>query len=332
MRNHDIERWVLDIADRVSSNQPIEDSKVELKREWILPEDAARGMAGHANAARGESILWLIGIDQKQGTVIGANYEELSNWWNKVKSYFDELSPTLTDLNVPYKGKTIVALLLDTKRAPFVVVNPKFGQVNGHSIAKEVPWREGTSIRSANRSDLIRLLSPIQSKPEIEILDGQVFVQEYNQGRPEQKSIWHFRITIYITLHNDTQVIIPFHKCEASFEIQDKAEIYPLNTNRILLKSISSPLIKSQPGEFDHDPLNVENTNNEIIIYATTRFYLETEADFLGLESKNFVNKQIAFSAKLVPAGSDIKMPIEIKLKYIPKKERDAGYTWTLIK
>jgi len=41
--------------------QPIEDTRVEVKAVW--PSDsnyAARRIPGHANAAGGESILWLI--------------------------------------------------------------------------------------------------------------------------------------------------------------------------------------------------------------------------------------------------------------------------------
>lgn len=63
MRQSDIEYWALSIIDRVKSKQPIEDSRVELKASWPDPKKAARRLAGHANAARGEPILWLVGIN-----------------------------------------------------------------------------------------------------------------------------------------------------------------------------------------------------------------------------------------------------------------------------
>ena len=88
MRPSQIEMWVLDIVDRIKDGQPIEDSRVELKREWIKPEKAARRIAGHANAARGDNILWIIGVDEKNG-VIGVDYEELSSWYGEAKSCFD---------------------------------------------------------------------------------------------------------------------------------------------------------------------------------------------------------------------------------------------------
>ncbi len=87
MRQRDIEVWALGIIRRVEMEQPHEDSRVELKAVW--PEDsakAARQVAGHANAARGEPILWLIGVDEKKG-VVGATFEEITKWWGQVAKY-----------------------------------------------------------------------------------------------------------------------------------------------------------------------------------------------------------------------------------------------------
>jgi len=65
------------VIDCVKKGQPNEDFLVELKRDWIEKGKAARRIAGHANAARGENILWLIGVDEKQG-VIGVNATDLA--------------------------------------------------------------------------------------------------------------------------------------------------------------------------------------------------------------------------------------------------------------
>jgi len=129
MKAHEIEYKVLNIIDRVNSAQPIEDYLVELKSEWPSPEKAARQIAGHANAARGAPILWLIGVDQEHG-VVGAEVNELANWYTAVKSLFDGLSPYLTYINIPYKQHTVVALHFDTSRAPYVVKNP--GRTSGY--------------------------------------------------------------------------------------------------------------------------------------------------------------------------------------------------------
>jgi hypothetical protein len=92
MKKHDIEAWTLRVIDRVNSNQPTEDSRVELKSRW--PEDprrVARQIAGHANAAHGEPILWLIGVDQHAG-VVGAEQVKVANWYPGVEAEFDGLA------------------------------------------------------------------------------------------------------------------------------------------------------------------------------------------------------------------------------------------------
>jgi hypothetical protein len=75
-------------------SEPIEDTRVELKSTWIDVNNAARRIAGHANAARGAEILWVIGLHEKQG-IVGAKYQELSEWYSKVQSQFESLCPQL---------------------------------------------------------------------------------------------------------------------------------------------------------------------------------------------------------------------------------------------
>jgi hypothetical protein len=152
MKRHEIENWALNIVDQVKSGQSAEDDKVELKSLWPSdPKKAARRMAGHANAARGEPILWLIGVDERNG-VVGADDVEMANWWPTVQAEFAGLTPGIVaHLNILVEDKTIVAILFETDRAPFVVKNPVHGSAGGGSVSLEVPWREGTSIRSARQ-------------------------------------------------------------------------------------------------------------------------------------------------------------------------------------
>jgi hypothetical protein len=65
MQSHQIEAWALNAIDRVRSGQPNDDARVELEAGWPDdPKKAARRIAGHANAARGTPILWMIGVDE----------------------------------------------------------------------------------------------------------------------------------------------------------------------------------------------------------------------------------------------------------------------------
>src|SRR6266487_3544733 len=137
MRLSEIENWAHSVIAQVEAGQQNEDSRVELKSTWLLDlPRAARRLAGHANAARGESILWLIGVDEKTG-VIGAKREDFAAWYAGVKTEFDGLAPEVISINVPTRGNTVVALFFETDRAPFVVRNPAFGSPAGGPVERE---------------------------------------------------------------------------------------------------------------------------------------------------------------------------------------------------
>ena len=97
MNPRQLEIWALNVIDMVKSGKYQEDDLVELKTE--LPEPNAknaRRIAGHANTARGENILWLIGIDEKSETnkIPGFNNNiDLANWYPSLQKYFIELAP-----------------------------------------------------------------------------------------------------------------------------------------------------------------------------------------------------------------------------------------------
>src|ERR1051325_10842629 len=210
MKSIEIESWALRALERAENHAPFEDFKVELKREWIDPTKAARRLAGHANAARGENILWLIGADETNG-VVGANDQELSNWWATVQSAFESVVPALQNLNVTYKAKTISALCFDTSRFPYVVKNPMFGKTSGGPVEFEVPWRDGTRVRSATHNDLVLMLSPLSSIPKVEILNGEIRCKPHQGGG----LAFQFILVVYIVPLDIAQVTLPFHKCRA---------------------------------------------------------------------------------------------------------------------
>ena len=158
MRRHEIETWAYSIIERVRKRQPIEDDRVELKSIWpVDPQKTARRIAGHANAMHGEPILWLIGVNEKEGTIPGIDFAEFSTWYGAIEAKFDEITPEIKSINIVTDKVTVAALYFETERAPFVV---KSG-IN----EREVPWRSGTRIRSAKRHELLKILSPPQTPP-----------------------------------------------------------------------------------------------------------------------------------------------------------------------
>lgn len=288
------------VIDRVKSKNPKEDFRVELKTEWPEPQKAARQIAGHANAARGEPILWLIGVNEDKG-VTGASQKELANWFTAVQSEFDSVAPSVIDLNIPVDELIIVALYFDTDRAPYVIKNPLFGNEKGGPISFETPWREGTSTRSARRADLIKMLIPVISLPEVEILGGELILSTYKQAN----WYWKLNLETYITPHIGYPCILPFHQCEASLELPGVIQSTSFDTVRLIppykfKASTSKGYLDREP-----DSLTIAHTRSEAIIEGPGRLDVlaEKKSEFMDL----VLDKSIAkVKISIRPSHSDV--------------------------
>ena len=317
MTNLELENWVLEIASRVDKRQPIEDSRVEVKSIW--PDDsatAARRLAGHGNSARGEFILWVIGLDERLG-ITGAQHEELANWFPRVQSQFNDIAPSLLkSLNVTAGKQTLVALLFDTTRFPYVVKNSKGGQ-----IQFEVPWREGTAIRTASRTELVRLLSPLQRMPNFEVL-------RCNLRAWTNESIlkWRMEMFLYVVSNSDHDVIIPNHRCHASFEI---ARFFP----QTQLKSVWPDTFYNVRNS-DNPPNNVRATGSEVIIQRAGMIILRGDAETKSPGDRSEIAGEISASVatitvQLLPTQVDASAMILAQLPvFVQKNMPDTWGMW----
>lgn len=113
------------------------------------------------NSCPTELGFWIIGIDEELQEFTGCDEQELANWWPSVQKYFDEAAPLLVNhiTRNPRPGVSIVALCFDGSDRPFVVST-------GKSPAERwIPWRAGTRLRSAYRSEILGVVTRIQNAP-----------------------------------------------------------------------------------------------------------------------------------------------------------------------
>jgi hypothetical protein len=322
MKHFEIESWTRRICERVQNKRPIEDSRVELKADWTDAPKAARRIAGHANAARGEAILWLIGVDEIKG-VTGANCQEFSNWWSKAKATFESEFPSLQDLNIDVDGKTVVALCFDTSRFPFVVRTPAWGKVAGE-VEYEVPWRDGTAIRTAKRGDLFLMLSPLLRTPKIELLEGEVF---FDTGGCHPKGIpnFSFNITTYVVPVSEGALCFPVHKCKAEITcgtvvIGDGFAIH-IDSPIATLERLKDAAVLRAPN------MSVTIPVNELILNRPQMVSLEGA---LGPATRYSGQDDFELSLKLVEAVSDSVSVIRGGFKRSPK---DGNHNrWEFVK
>jgi len=318
MRANDIENWALDIIERVVSQQPVEDSRVELKSEWPKEHHkAARQIAGHANAARGEPILWLIGIDEKEATVTGADYTEISNWKQSIEACFNELAPTLVHINVPYKGKTVVALLWETDRRPFLVKNPK-----GGPISLEVPWRDAASTRTATRMDLLRLLYPVSKIPSFEIIKGYLKISNGERDSVGQMLCrGGLSLDVYIIPGSTERVVIPYHKCEAKVKLVFSELSF--NLGNIWFQSSYEYI----PILFSSKPSNtIICTGTEAVINGPGMAAITTNNPSISSENESLIHGDVELTIRMLPVGADIPISIRTKLRQIETPKGAFGH------
>ena len=319
MRAHEVESWALSIIERVQSGHPTEDSRVELKSSWIPPEKAARRIAGHANAARGEHILWLIGVDEKSG-VVGAGYEELADWYQAVTSQFDGLAPQLSHYNIPVDGKTVAALLFETNGAPFVVKNSAHGKAGGGPVSLEVPWREGTGTRSAHRAELLKLLSPLQAVPSFEVRGAKLTARRGSSPESTDASSpgiqWSLRLRLYAETTSEDLVVIPFHRCRAEFQVPGTIELTKFASVRL------SPPVTGSPGA-GRKVLSetIRGTRSEVLIAGAGELIATASGPTRGVR-ESFGDDADIF-VYVLPVKADHAVALSARLHSCPHAERE---------
>lgn len=260
-----IEGWALRIVDAVGRCAAVEDARVELKAQWPDPIRAARRIAGHANAAQGADILWLIGVDESVG-VVDVEACDIASWWAQVQAQFNGIAPSMRDLVVSLNGRSFTALVFDASRAPFVVRNSSFGQAGGGAVELEVPWRIGTSTQSARREDLIRLLEPIERDPFVEILD--ITMRSQTNGPSIE-----FSGSLYVVPNDDQAIVYPRHRRFGFVHV-------PEHRMRLPVTDLSlGPPIRFAGMESFNASRTIDGTRTELIVHGPGEVQIYGKAD-----------------------------------------------------
>jgi hypothetical protein len=281
VRAQELEVWVLKLLELVKTKQLVEDSRVELKAQW--PTDiprTARQLAGHANSAQGSLLLWIIGVDEDTGEVKGADKEELANWFPKVQAQYDEICPDLQRcLSVPFEGGSVVALLFETDRAPYLVKNPSYSKSNGGPVEREVPWRANNSTRTARRADLLKLLMPLVVVPEFEIRKASLSAHNIHPlpGKSDPLGLY-LQSELYVIAPMGQALVIPFHHCAGTIKSEDiEGELIASDITLNPPDNCAKRFLSQMPGARRPESLTIESTQDEVIINGPGRAILKAK-------------------------------------------------------
>jgi hypothetical protein len=198
LRPQQLEARVIELVDLVLAGQRIEDDLVECKGQWPDPQQrsSARQLAGLANKAHDDAILWIVGLDEKAHVLTQPGPVEVADWWAAVSSRFDPPAPDLEhDLVVPVgERQAVTALRFLTEMSPYVI---RVGDEGG-PVDREVPIRDGTRTRSARRDELLRLLIPAVAPPSAQLLSARVYPGYYpSAGKGLGQTLLHLEATVF---------------------------------------------------------------------------------------------------------------------------------------
>ncbi|MGY4856324.1 hypothetical protein [Cryobacterium sp. AP23] len=207
-----------------------EDDFLEMKREWPDPIKASRQLAGLANKANGERFLYLVGVDESDGSIHASDTNDPANWWAQVQRRFNETAPFLIrHLLVEFvPDEFFTVLLFESNSAPYVIMSPK-----GGSPELEIPIRDGTRTRSAKRSEVLAMSAQHQGSVNISVLSASMIASwhahhTYATSSEElEEAPEHNRLTGTATLFLDhdgiNAILLPLHLMAGTLSANGKS-------------------------------------------------------------------------------------------------------------
>jgi len=218
MTPQQLEALVMETINQVRSGNGVEDDRIELKRDW--PDmSKARQLAGAANRANGNPLIYVIGIDERTGLTLPLTATDTADWWSQMSSRFDAIAPDLlSHIHVPLGvGDAVTALLFSTDRVPYLVKSE-----NGGSPEREVPMRDGTRTRSARRDELLRMLVPVSLVPKALLLEAELEATWFEARKPKPAlCVLSCHVNVFLEHTSPASVLLPMHEMSATLIADD---------------------------------------------------------------------------------------------------------------
>jgi hypothetical protein len=323
-----IEIRALQALERLEKGMFSEDSLIELKRELSDPCKVARRIAGHCNAARGETVIWIVGVDEKKG-IVEWNAPDFAEYMPQVWSYFQCDPPEFNAVSLEFSGKHCMALGFYSARPPYLVKNPAFGKEPGHVIESEIPWRDGTKVRTARRDEVMRLLMDYTLSPEIEVFEGEVFEVPLNPNDkkpPDGYVTLAVYLSFYLMPRSNDPIIVPHHRIQAKFmDVEGKVSSdicqFSFQSRESALRSIHNMLHRSRTPQIIVHPDSadsVKDTGSELIIYRPAHVQCYARTDF---RADMWISAN-QFKAELIFLSGPDQVSFAVRHNSIKKKKK----------
>ncbi len=328
------EIWAMRVLERIRNGTFSEDSLVECKREISDHYKVARRIAGHCNAERGETVLWLIGVDERNG-ITGWSRPDMASLLPQIWSHFEGDAPVTNIVNITQGDVKLTALAFHSTRPPYIVKNPDHG-TKGHVIDREIPWRDGTRIRTARREEVMMLLLEHSLAPQIEIFGGTAMKSRFRSVEnpsPDGEIEVMVQLDFYVMPRSLNPIVIPHHRIVGSFsDVQRSVSVsdfqnYRFSTqeNRNRLGSafrgaLSQRQVPQVVVRNESEP-NVVNTSSELRINRAARIELNVQTKF----PSSVWERENSFSIDFTLYAGPEKTPIRISADSIAKASNESS-------
>jgi len=194
-------------------------------------------------------------------------------------------------------------IYLECEDAPYVVKNAAYGR-DPEKVALEVPWREGTAVRSARHSDLIRVLVPRLRVPEVEAINPTCRAR-FGSNPP---GVVELTSLLYLVPTSRDLLVIPYHRCKASIRLDERDP----KTEGIAVR-FEAIGVNGSPW------LSASNTELSLTGPGSAYLHVLTEMDVSALREC----QKVTAALRLGMVPGDISCPLEMTLSRLPSKSRD---------
>jgi hypothetical protein len=334
LRPWQVEARVVELVDRVLAGGRIEDDLVECKSQWPDPQNyrSARQLAGHANKAHDEPILWIIGLDEDARTLTQPLPIEVANWWAAMSSRFDQEAPELERHLVVHvgEGEAVTALRFFTDRSPYVITR---GGEDG-KLEREVPIRAGTGTRSARRDELVRLLIPAVAPPAAQLLSAKVNASYYkaDDSQPE-RTVLSLDAEIFFQqpAMSTSVAMLPAHQMHVRIEPLQRFDFDPLQCQWRLRYLTSDYLTPANQPIVVMAAHGVDQREDGFFITGpgTVNVFGSLSKDgelFYALPGRTGIRIHLSFGV----AGIERRISLSAELEPIPRKPGSGRLDWQL--
>jgi hypothetical protein len=340
LRPQQLEARVIELVDLVLAGKRIEDDLVECKGQWPDPQrrSSTRQLAGHANKAHGEPILWIVGLDENTHMLTHPSPIEFADWWTAISSRFDPPAPELEHHLVVSVGErqAVTALRFLTERSPYVIM----GGGDDERLEREVPIRDGARTRSARRDELLRLLIPAVAPPSAQLLSARLHAR-YDpgvEGKPSGRTGFQLVAKVFFQqpamsagvvmlpahlMHGRIDVggTIGFLHCELRYMSEEDGQ--PTFGGTTIRPVVVSPSVVMHGVARRKDGVVVTGPGTLTVSGATAR-----EGD---LRSRLAAVSAVSIDLSFGVAGIDRCIKLDAVLDYVPPDKPDAiGVSWIL--